>query len=129
MRRVADWLAVVLALGGVGSCLDSSGPVAGVLTVSLASPNPGGDGAILLTVTGPAALTSVSAEPGLRVFSDTLRAISHFAVTGPLASGAILTIGVADVKRAPQYVATIQSVAANDFNLRPLNGYSLTVAK
>ena len=129
MKRVAGCLAVVLALGGAGSCLDSSGPVAGALTVSLATPNPGGDGAIVLTVTGPTALTSVSAEPGLRVFSDALSATSHFAVTGPLASGAILTIGVSDVRRASQYVATIQSVAANDYNLRPLSGYSLSVSK
>ena len=41
----------------------------------------------------------------------------------------ILTIGVSDLRRAADYAATIQAVAANDFSLRPLPGYSLTVAK
>ena len=61
MKRLTGWLLIALALGGAGSCREASGPVAGLLTVSLTTPNPGADGAILLTVTGPSALTSVAA--------------------------------------------------------------------
>jgi hypothetical protein len=128
MRRVLTVLGVMLAAVGAGSCGDGIGPVAGVLTVSLATPNPGADGAILLTVSGPGTLTSVSAEPGLRVFSVALGATNNFAVTGPLTNGAILRIGVPDTRRASQYVATIQRIAASDYTLRGASGYSLTVA-
>src|SRR2546425_7288181 len=93
MRRVLPWTALALALGGAGSCSSGTGPVAGLLTVSLATPNAGADGAMLLTVTGPSALTSVTAGTGLVVFSQALSATNHFAVTGPLPNGAVLTIG------------------------------------
>jgi hypothetical protein len=118
------------ALVSVGSCSNDSGPVAGVLTVSLATPNPpGGDGAILLTVTGPSALTGVTATSGLRVFVQPLSTATKIAVTGTLGTGAILTVGVTDVRQVAQYKATIQTIAANDFQLRSLAGYSLTVSK
>ncbi len=74
MRRVLRWTALALALGGAGSCSSGTGPVAGLLTVSLATPNAGADGAMLLTVTGPSALTSVTAGTGLVVFSQALSA-------------------------------------------------------
>ena len=131
MRRLRGWMLVVLALGwGAGSCSSDggTGPVAGVLTVSLATPNPGADGAILFRVSGPQALTSVVAGAGLRVFSPPLSASTRFAVTGTLTNGALVTIGVADTRNAAQYTAIVQSVAAPDFQLRPLSGYSLTVS-
>ena len=129
MTRLTGWILVVLALVGAGSCSDSNGPVAGELTVSLATPNPGGDGAILLSVTGPAVLTSATAAPGLRVFSQPLGTVTRFAVTGTLTNGAVLTIGVSNLSQSAQYAATIQSVAAPDFQLRSLSGYSLTVSR
>lgn len=129
MRRLAGWILVALALGGAGSCSDSSGPVAGELTVSLATPNSGSDGAILFTVTGPAVLTSATAAPGLRVFAQPLGTVTRFAVTGAIANGAVLTIGVSNLSQAAQYSATIQNVAAADFQLRSLSGYSLTVSR
>ncbi len=128
MKRILPPLAVVLALAGAGSC-DSVGPVAGVLTVSLRTPNPGADGAILFTVTGPATPVSVTPEPGLRVFSQALSTTNRFSVTGPLANGALLTIGVPDVRQASQYVATVAAVAANDFSLRLLSAYALSVSR
>ena len=130
MTRLARGILAAILLGAVGSCSSSSGPVAGVLTVSLATPNPGADGAILLTVAGPQALTSVTAGTGLRAFSQPLSTITKVAITGPLPRGAILTIGVADVGQATQYHATVQGVAASaDFQLRPLAGYSLSVSR
>jgi hypothetical protein len=95
----------------------------------LATPNPSGDGAVLFTVTGPAALTSVTATTGLRVFAQPLSTATRFAVTGALTSGAIVTIGVADVGKAAQYRAIVEAVAAPNFQLRSPAGYSLTVSK
>jgi len=130
MTRLAGGILAAMLLAAVGSCSSSSGPVAGVLTVSLRTPNPGADGAMLFTVTGPQALTSVTAGAGLRVFSPPLATITKLAVTGPLTNGAILTIGVADVGQVAQYTATVQGVAASaDFQLRALAGYSLTVSR
>ena len=131
MTRRGGWLLVALALaGGAGSCSSDggTGPVAGVLTVALATPNPGGDGAILFRLSGPQVLTSVTAGPGLRVFSQALSLSTRLAVTGTLTNGAVVMIGVADTRKAAQYTATVQAVAAQDFQLRPLTGSSLTVS-
>jgi len=131
MKRLGRWLLVALALGGAGSCNSDAGtgPVAGLLTVSLATPNAGADGAILFNVSGPQALTSVTAGPGLRVFAQPLSTSTRVAVTGTLTSGAVVTIGVADTRNVAQYTATVQVVAARDFQLRSLTGYSLTVSR
>src|SRR5439155_491502 len=89
-KNLSITLPMGLALGGAGSCGDGgSGPVAGVLTVSLATPNAGADGAILFSVSGPQALSSVTAGPGLRVFAQPLSTLTRFAVTGTLTNGAV----------------------------------------
>ena len=130
MKRLAQALLTATLLVAAGSCSSSSGPVAGELTVSLHTPNPGADGAMLLTITGPQALTSVTAGSGLRVFSQPPSTTTKLALTGTLTNGAILTIGVADVGKAAQYIATLQGVAASaDFQLRSFAGYSLTVSR
>jgi len=103
--------------------------VAGVLTISLATPNAGADDAILFSVSGPEALTSITAGPGLRVFPQPLTTLTRLAVTGTLTNRAVVTVGVADTRKAAQYIATVQSVAAPDFQLRSLSGYSLRVAQ
>jgi hypothetical protein len=131
MKQVTAWLLVALLLGGSGSCSEAVRPVAGVLTLSLTTPNPSADAAILLTVTGPSALTSaaVPSASNLELFAQPLSTTTRFALTGTLTNGAILTIGVADARQAPQYTATIQSVAAVDFQLRAVTGYSITVSQ
>jgi hypothetical protein len=128
MKRFARWLLVALALGGAGSC-ESSRPVAGVLTVSLRTPNAGADNAILFSITGPEAIITVTPGPGLRVFAQPFSTTTRFAVTGTLTNGAVVAIGVADARKVGQYAATVQAVAAPDFRLRPLNGYALTVSQ
>jgi len=127
MKRWRALVLLAVALGAAQSCEDGTGLAAGVLPVRLATPNPGSDKAILVTITGPTALTSASAGPGLRLFSQGLGTTTRFALTGTLTNGTILTIGVADVRRADDYVLTIDDVAAVDFQLRSLAGYSLTV--
>jgi hypothetical protein len=65
----------------------------------------------------------------MRVFFDALGATTTFVVTGPLPAGAIARIEVPDVRRAGEYAAAILQVAGSDYALRPLSGYSLTVAR
>ena len=130
MNRMAARILAAFLLAGALSCSSGTGPVAGMLTVLLHTPNAGADGAILLTVTGPQALTSVTAGAGLRAFSEPLSTVTKIALTGRLSDGAIVSIGVADVAKATQYHATVQGVAASaDFQLRSLGGYTLTVAR
>jgi len=119
-------LALAAALGLLFGCLDRTGP-GGLLKVELTTPNSGADGAILLTVTGPAALRSATAGSGLRLFAEPLAATNHFALTGTLWAGTILIIGVPDVGQASGFTATIQQVATPSYQLRGLVGYSLTV--
>ncbi|HEU5262397.1 MAG TPA: hypothetical protein VFU41_13355 [Gemmatimonadales bacterium] len=130
MKRLSAVLLIV-ALGAAQSCGDGTGPVAGVLNVGLVTPSSDPDGALVLTVTGPEALMSASAGAGLRLFSQggDLGATTRFALTGTVTNGVILTIGVADVRRASHYVATIDQVAGQDLQLRPVAGYSLTVSQ
>jgi len=73
--------------------------------------------------------TSITAAPGLRVFSQPLTIVTRAAVTGTLTNGAVVTIGVADTRKLSQYAATIEVVAGSDFQLRPLTGYSLTISQ
>ena len=130
MIRLTRLLLVGAVLAAGAACLGPSGPVAGVLKVNLTSPNSGPDGAILLTVSSPAALTSATAGSGLRLFGQVGSGASNvFALTGTLNSGTILTIGVADVNKVIQYGASIQGVAATNFQLFSLAGYSLTVVR
>ena len=124
MKRVL--LAVLIALSG--ACEHNTAPVAGLLRVQLTTPNSGGDRAILVSVTGPAVLTSVAAPSALRVFSQPpFGTTTKFVVTGTIPSGTILTIGVADVGQAGSYTATVQQAATSTYQLRDLTGYSLTV--
>jgi hypothetical protein len=134
MRRIvgvtalAAIVAVGLSCGG-----DGTGPVAGTLNVRLTSPNSGADSAIVLTITGPAFLTSATPGAGLRLFAQPLgNATTRFALTGRLTTATtILTIGVADVNAVGQYSATIQGVAQGNYVLRvlPDSRYALTVIR
>jgi hypothetical protein len=122
MKRLA-WIAI---LGAALACSDN--PTPGVLKVNLTTPNSGGDGAILLTVTGPGVPVSAVPGAGLRLFTQLFTTTSRFALTGTLTSGTILTIEVPDVGKASAYTATIQQVATPTYQLRALTGYSLKVA-
>ncbi len=124
---LAALLATALALSCGG---DGTGPVAGTLSVRLVTPTPGQDAAVLFTLSGPAAFTSASAPAGLRVFHEAFGPSgTRFVVTGALAAGTILTIGVADVSQASSYAVSIQQIAGGDYALRPLTGYALTVTR
>ena len=105
---------------------------AGVLNVRLTSPNSGADSAIVLTISGPAALTGATAGTGLRLFQQPLGGTStRFALTGLLTNGAtILTIGVTDIGALSQYSGTINGVALPSYQLRVLpGGYALALTR
>ncbi len=130
MKRAGRILLLAVLVAGVATCGKSStGPTAGTVKVQLTTPNTG-DGAIVLSVTGPAALTSATAGGGVRVFAQPLGTTTKFALTGTLTTGVtILTVGITDVSQAGSYSATVLQVAASTFQLRNLAGYSLTVSK
>jgi len=129
MKRAFGVTVLALMVLGVSCGKSGTGPVAGNLQVQLTSPNSGADSAIVFTITSPAALTSVTAGAGLRVFAQPLGGTTtRFAITGRLTTATtILTIGVANVNAASQYSGTIQGVAQPSFALRALpGGYALT---
>ena len=136
MRRLAAFaLLSALVLTGM-SCGDKtpvgpSGP--GDLQVRLTSPNSGLDSAIVLTITGPAPLTSATAGPGLRLFQPAALSgtTTRFALVGQLTNGAvIMTIGVQDLAVLSQYHGTIGGVAIPSYQLRQsLAGYALALTR
>lgn len=134
MKRLLGLAMLAVAVAGGLSCGgDTTGPKGpGTLQIRLTSPNSGADSAIVLTITGPAPLTSAAAGVGLRLFPQPLGGTTtRFAITGQLNSGTtILTIGVADVGAVSQYAGTIQGVATPTFQLRPiLSAYALAVIR
>jgi len=131
MRGTLRTLAGVLAvLVGGGCSSDSSGPVAGTLTATVATANQ--DGAMLLDISGPniGAVTAGSAAVqyvATRVVNATTVRI---VVAGSLASGALVTFAVPDVNAASSYAATVVEVADRQNQLRSrLNEYTLSIAR
>jgi len=125
---LAGLIGVGLSCGGDGPTM--SGP--GDLKVRLTSPNSGLDTAIVFTITGPAALTTAVAAPGLRLFQQPLGGTStRFALIGKLDNNAtILTIGVQDLGALSQYHGSITGVAVPSYALRVLpGGYALAVLR
>jgi hypothetical protein len=127
---VALLATVVLGVSCGGDGPTQTGP--GTLQVRLTSPNSGLDSAIVLTITGPAPLTSATAGAGLRLFQQPLGGTTtKFALTGRLTTGAIiLTIGVTDVGALSQYNGTINGIAQPNYQLRSLpGGYALALTR
>ncbi|HTI05973.1 MAG TPA: hypothetical protein VL549_11680 [Gemmatimonadales bacterium] len=131
-------LMAVALLAGIlcmGASCGGDGPTAsgpGTLKVRLTSPNSGADSAIVLTIAGPAALTSATAGTGLRLFQQPLGGTTtRFALTGQLNNGAtILTIGVADIGALSQYSGAINGIATPVYALRVLpGGYALAITR
>jgi hypothetical protein len=128
------WSALVL-LGALGcggdahSPTEPTGPIPGVLKVSLVTPN-ADDGAVLFTISGAPVASIETPSPSYHVYAalpDTNTA--RVLVTGDLAAGAVALIHVADTRRAAAYHATIAQAASRaTFAQRTLSGYSFTVA-
>jgi hypothetical protein len=131
MRGKLWTLAGVLAvLAGFACSNEAAGPVAGTLTVTLATAN--ADGAMLFEITGPE--ISAAAPAGTAIQYLATRAIGaatlRVVVVGSLGSGAILTFNVPNVNAASSYAATVIEVADRQNQLRSrLNEYTLSVAR
>ena len=133
MNRFFGFALLAGAIAAGVSCKDSTGTGAGPFKVRLTSAGGAGvDSAIVLTITGPAALTSAAAGTGLRLFQSPLGGTTtRFALTVLLTNGAtILTIGVPDVSALSQYSGTINGVAQPNYQLRVLpGGYALALIR
>jgi len=118
------------ACTGDGGVVNPPAPVPGVLTVRLTTPN-ADDRAAVLTVAAPEPVAGVeSAAAGVIAHQRTSGTETKVAVFGPLASGALLKLAVADVNKAAQYTVTVQEVADATNTLRPtLAGYTTTVIR
>ncbi len=120
LRAVA--LLTTLIVAGVSCGGDPTGSGPGIVKVRLTSPNSGADSAIVITITGPAALTSAVPGSGLRLFQQPLGGTTtRFAVVG---------LGVSDVRALSQYSGTITGVAQPNYQLRVLpGGYALALTR
>jgi hypothetical protein len=124
----------ILALMCLGVSCGGDGPTnngPGDLKVRLTAPPANIDSAIVFTITGPAALTSVTPGVGLRLFQQPLGGTTtRFALTGLLSNSAtILTIRVSDISALSQYTGSVDGVAQANYQLRPLAGYALAVTR
>lgn len=129
MKRLTLYATLGLAVA-LGSC--DSGPKAGDLAFSLATPNQD-DGAIAfrLTTDGVQEIAAVAAAcTGCQVFvadggqGTDVRGI----LVGDVVAGPVLRVTVSDVKTPGAYTATVLEVAARDYALRPTGEYALTAA-
>ena len=104
-------------------------PLPGDLTVTLATPNK--DGALLVSITGPAAVGPVqAAAPGAVVRARTQGTTTTVAVFGTLAAGPLLRFSVPDVRQASQYRATVSEAAdTQNASRASLAGYALAVSR
>jgi len=125
----------VLALAaGAAACSGEQGPVAGELSVRLATPR-ATDRAIAFVVVGPQHDATVAAGSNYRLFSsastagDTTWITVVAPKTGGLAAGEVARIAVNDTRRAGSYLIWLGDVAAADYHVGDTAGVSLKVVK
>ena len=140
MRRPLFRAAAVLAALALAACGGDGGgkptpvdpdPVPGQLTATLATPS-ADDRALMLTITGPEAVTGVTAAgAGYAVFARPADATTvRVAVFGNIAAGALVRFSVPDVNRAAAYSVSVVEAADPANALRAsLAGYAVTVAR
>jgi len=129
-RLLGSAILLGVLLTGVSCGGDSTGSGPGTLKVRLTAPPANADSAIIITIIGPAAPTSVTAAVGLRLFQSAAGPTTRYALIGPLANGStILTIGVTDVSAFSQYHGSVDGVAQANYQLRAVNGYALAVTR
>lgn len=116
--------AVALALAGCGKS-DATGPVAGLLTVTLSTSTPN-TGALMFTVSG-GQIDGVNAA-GYQTYQTTLSTSSRrIILTGNIAAGTVVQLQVPDIAKASNYTARVEQ-AADRTTYQPLTGgYSLTI--
>jgi hypothetical protein len=129
-------LVVVLTVAAVAAagCNGDQGPVAGELSVQLATPRTG-DRAVLFRVTGPVHGVKGWSGSTYRVVSDTSATgdTSWVAVISPhgtgLVAGEIARVEVPDTRKAGNYTITLTEAAASDYSVGVFSGITLSVVK
>jgi hypothetical protein len=131
---VRAWPSLLLAatVGLTVSCGGGSDlvePVAGTLVVSLTTPHED-DGALLVSLNGPVAPTTISATAGLRLFMSSAPTTStRLIVTGAISRGTILTLSVPDVRQASEFTGAIEQAASSSLALRSPSDYSVSISR
>jgi hypothetical protein len=125
------WASLLLVCAFPACEQQPTAPQPGTLSVRLQNPNDGLDGAIMLTLSGPAAVSSVAAASGDTLWGGPYTSTSsRMVITGAVRSGVILTFSVPDVNAATQYTATVnQAAGSSDYTLRSVTSYTLTITK
>lgn len=131
MRRTS-WFIAAIGVALVAACSnggnDSSAPVPGTLTLTMATANTG-DGALQIQVTG-GTIDTIEAQSGYvgypyRTAATGMRII----VAGNIVPGPVATIHVPDIHKAASYVAIVQKgTDANTYAIRSGGSYQLTAA-
>lgn len=126
--RILGLALLTAVVGGCGGDSGgSSGPEAGVLRLTLDTPNTG-DGAILFRVTG--VVDSVQGGAMMQDGSyNKFPTFTRIVVAGNLTDGPVAYLFVPDVHDISTYAVTIEQVAVKATNAqRALTGYSFSVA-
>jgi hypothetical protein len=128
MRTLSSWATVAMTgLGILAGCsTEPTGPVAGALSVTLATPHDD-DGAVLFTISGGSVDSVESAGYSLysaRIDPTTLRVIA----TGDLRTGAIARIYIPDSRQVSRYSVAVNQVALRStYGQRDPTGYSIAL--
>ena len=132
MTSRAMWKLLILGIIGATGCGESVEPTKrvpepAVLTVRLSAPVARNDSGIVFSIAGPTVVRGTNAA-GMLLFQRDESNRTRFAIVGPLSSGAILlTFPISDVRAAGAYHGVIEAVTGSDGQLRPLDGYALTI--
>ncbi|HTY07267.1 MAG TPA: hypothetical protein VMC86_12165 [Gemmatimonadales bacterium] len=132
MSRLSRSLLLAAGVIVAGCSADKAmGPQPGTLLVKLQNPNSGGDGAMLLTLSGPTLVTNVATVAGDTLWTtDFSGTVSHIVLTGNITSGVVLTFNVPDVNVSAQYLVTVnQAASSSDYSLRALTSYVAFVSR
>lgn len=128
MRRLLACLVLAAA-----ACSGEQGPVAGELSIRVATPR-STDRALMFVLTG--AQTAVTASPGsgYGVFvtpsaGDSTRIVVAAPAGSGIAAGEVARISVADVRKVGSYAAKLRDVATASYAVGDTAGVSLTVVK
>lgn len=127
--RVITHAVLAGLLAAAFACGDSTAPPqSGTLTASLTAPA-GGEGAVLLDITGPGIANVQVANSSYRMFWHLNSSTeAHVIVIGDIVAGPLFTVdGSAAGNRASAYSADVMQVAGRSDSLRTdLSGYQVT---
>lgn len=133
MRRLGLALAATLLATAAG-CSGDQGPVAGELSVRLATPR-SSDRAILFTVLGRASEVTAAAGRGYAVFTatsaggDSTSVVVAAPAGGGLAAGELARVAVPDVRKVAAYAVRLVDVAAGTYADGDTAGVSLSIVR